>query len=246
MANGQFCSLNTPLLPLINPQMCIAALHAKAKAGIEKRCSLQIRKANSVNIPIPITPNVWILTSAPTVVSTGIMLICSEEAPKFIKPQTPLHVLQLPPACSTTFQHFYLLPCYETHELNINISLDTANLNVINISSLEFRIWQHLKDHWNGTQLDYLVNIPSVPIEQLYKQMVSSNGPFIPFISTDESIGDTISIWTLFSHRHLHNNYRIAHTCGIRDILLLIFLVLTCQISAPTFTIWFYAIYYCG
>ena len=84
-ANGQFCSLNTPLLPLVNPPMCIATLYTKDKAGIEKRCSLQIRKANSVSIPTPIAPNVWILTSAPTVVSTGIMLICPEEAPRFIK-----------------------------------------------------------------------------------------------------------------------------------------------------------------
>ena len=36
-ANGQFCSLNTPLLPLTNSPSCTAALYAKDKAGIEKR-----------------------------------------------------------------------------------------------------------------------------------------------------------------------------------------------------------------
>ena len=91
-ANRQFCSLNTPLLPLRNQPTCIAALCTKEKAGIEKRCSLQIRKANSVNIPTLIAPNVWILTSAPTAVTTGIMLICPEEAPKIIKTQTPVHI----------------------------------------------------------------------------------------------------------------------------------------------------------
>ena len=101
-ANGQFCSLNTPLLPLLNPPMCIAALYAKDKAVIKKRCSLQIRKANSASIPIPITPNVWILTSAPTAMSTGIMLTCPEEAPRFTKTQTPVHVLQI----TTSFQHY--------------------------------------------------------------------------------------------------------------------------------------------
>ena len=129
-SNKQFCSLNTPLQPLTNPLTCIAALHPKNKAGIEKRCSLLIRHTYSVNI---------------------------------INTQTPIHILQLPPACTATSQH------YATYELIINISLHTANLNVINISSPEFRIWQHLEDHWNETQLYHLTNIPSVPIDKLYK-----------------------------------------------------------------------------
>ena len=33
-ANRQFCSLNTPLLPLTNPPTCISALYAKDKASI--------------------------------------------------------------------------------------------------------------------------------------------------------------------------------------------------------------------
>ena len=39
-ANRQFCTLNTPLPPLANPPMCIAALYAKDKTVIRKRCSL--------------------------------------------------------------------------------------------------------------------------------------------------------------------------------------------------------------
>ena len=165
-------------------------------------------------------------------VSTGITLICPEEAPRFIKTQTPIHILWLPPACSTTSQHFHLPPCYETHELTINISLNTANLNVINISSPEFRIWQHLEDHWNETQLHHLSqtysqhflgawksSVPGIdkrkkiilqniwakqesalqtPIDQFHKHLISSNRPITPFMSTDESIDDTASIWTLF------------------------------------------------
>ena len=201
-ANGQFFSLNTPLQSLVNPPMIRATSYTKDKAGIEKRCSLQIRQVNSVSIPTPIAPNVWILTSAPTAVSTGITFICSEEAPRFIKTQTPIHNLWLPPACSATSQHFHLH--YETHGLTINISLNTANLNVINISSPEFRIWQHLEDHWNETQLHHLVNIPSVPVDKLYKHMVSSSGPITPFMSTDEPMGNTASIWTLFSHTGIY------------------------------------------
>ena len=136
--------------------------------------------------------------------STGIILICPEKAPRFIKTQTPVHILQLPSVCSTASQHSHLPPQYETHELTINISLNKANLNVINVSSPEFRIWQHLEDHWNGIQLHHLVNIPSVPIDQLCKQMVSSNGPFNPFMSNDDSIGDAVSIWTHLSHKGIY------------------------------------------
>ena len=139
-ANRQFCSINAPFQPLANPPSCTTAIYAKNKAGIEKRCSLQIRNVNSVNIPTPIAPNVWILTSASIPVLTGIMLICPEAAQRFIRTQTPIHILQLPPACNTMSQHFDLPPHYETDEITINISLNTVNLNVMNISSLEFRI----------------------------------------------------------------------------------------------------------
>ena len=202
--NRQFCSINTPLQPLANPPTCIAAINAKNKAGIEKRCSLQIRNINSATIPTPIAPNVWILTSPPTVVSTGIALICPDEAPRFIETQMPIHILHLPQACSTTSQHFNLPPWYETHQITVNISLNTANLNVMRISSPDFRIWQHLEDHWNGTQLHHLVNIPSVPIDEIYKHMINSNRPIIPFISTEESVDDTASLWTLFSHTGIY------------------------------------------
>ena len=49
-----------------------------------------------------------------------------------------------------------------------------------------------------------MVNILSVPIDQLYKQMVNSNRAINPFMSTDESTGDTVSIWTLFSHTGIY------------------------------------------
>ena len=199
-ANGQFCILNTPLLPLTNQPTCVSTLYAKDKDSIQNRCSLQIKKASSVSIPTSIAPNVWIITSLTTAVPSGITLICPGEAPRSVTPQTPIHILQLQPACSATSQHFHLPQCYESHEITINISLNMANLNVINISSPEFRIWHHLENHWNGTLLHHLVNIPSVPIDKLYKKMLTSNRSVNPFLSTDESIGETVSVWTLFSH----------------------------------------------
>ena len=75
-----------------------------------------------------------------------------------------------------------------------------ANLNMVNISSLNFHIWQHLKDHRNETQIHNLSSIPSVRIAQLYKHMISGIKPITPFTSPTESIDDTESIWTPFSH----------------------------------------------
>ena len=46
----------------------------------------------------------------------------------------------------------HLPPCYETTSLEVNISLDMANLHMMNISSLDFHIWQHLEKHWNERQ----------------------------------------------------------------------------------------------
>ena len=100
----------------------------------------------------------------------------------------------------TTSQHFHLPPWYELPAFTVNISLDIANPNMVNISSLDFHMWHHLEDHRNETQLHHLSSIPSVPITQLYKHMISGAKPITPFWSPTESIDDTASIWTLFSH----------------------------------------------
>ena len=176
----------------------------KNTTTISTRCSLQIRKTQSISIPSQIAPNVWILTSAPSTVMTMITLICPGETTKFITVKKPIHILWLPPACSATSPHIYLPPWSEHSELVVNISLDMANLNMVNISSLDFCIWHPLKDHKDRTQLPHLSSIPSVPIAQLYKHMISGNTHIIPFTSTTESIADTESIWTLFSHTRVY------------------------------------------
>ena len=61
-------------------------------------------------------------------------------------------------------------------------------------------MWQHLEKHQNETQLHHIINIPSVPVNQLYKHMVNGIHPTTPFTSPEESTGDTVPIWTLFSH----------------------------------------------
>ena len=155
-ANGQFCNILTPFQPLANPPSCITALYTKDAASISPRCSLQIRKTQSISILFQIATNVWILTTAPSAVTAAITLICQGETTKFITIKKPIHVLQLSPACSATSSNFLLPPHYESPTLEVNISLDMANLNTINISSLDFHIWQHLEKHQNESQLQHI------------------------------------------------------------------------------------------
>ena len=111
----------------------------------------------------------------------------------------PINVLQLPTACSATSPNFHLPPHYETTSSEVNITLDMANLHMINISSLDLCIWQHLEKHWNQSQLQHLASIPSVQVGQLYSHMTRDIQHITPF-SPEEPTGDTDSIWTLFSH----------------------------------------------
>ena len=142
----------------------------------------------------------WILTSATELNPAGITLICPDKAQKSFKVEKTIHILHLPPACSAMSQHFHLPPHYKNHQMMINISLNTANLSTMNISSPEFQVRQHLEDHWNKTQLNKLADVPTVPAAHLYKHMINHNGPILPFYLADESTDDTASIWTLFSH----------------------------------------------
>ena len=84
--------------------------------------------------------------------------------------------------------------------LTVNISLEIANLNMVNTLALDFHIWQNLEENKNETQPHHLASIPSIPVSKLYKLMVSDITPITPFTSPDESTEDTPSAWTLFSH----------------------------------------------
>ena len=95
-ANGQFCNIYAQLQLLANSPSCITALYAKSTATISTRCSLK-KKTQSISIPLQISPNVCILTSAPSTVTAALTLICPGEPTKFITVKKPIHVLQLPP-----------------------------------------------------------------------------------------------------------------------------------------------------
>ena len=199
-AHGQFCNIITPFQPLVNPPSCIAVLYTKNACRILARCSLQVRKTQDVSIPSQLAPSIWILTTPPSATTTAIALICPGETSKFVTIQKPIHILQLPPACSATMPTFHLPPHYENSALEVNISLDMANLNMINMSSLDFHIWQHLEKHQNESQQQHLASIPSVPMDQLYRHVINGIQPITSLTLPEESTGDTASIWTLFSH----------------------------------------------
>ena len=198
--NGQFCYIPTPFQPLANPPTCTSALYTRNLASISAQCSLQVRKTLDVNMPSQIAPNVWILTMPLSALASTITLICPGKSTTFIKVEKPIHISTIPTACSATSSNFHLPPRYQTLHLEVNISLDIANLHMTNISLLHFHIWQHLRDHRNKTQLQHLTTIPSIPVKKIYQHMISGTQHITPFNTADESIGHTDLIWTLFSH----------------------------------------------
>ena len=203
-ANGQFCTIPMPFQPLANPPTCTSALYARNLACITSSCSLQIRKTSDISILSQITPNIWILTTALSTPASTITLICPGKAMTFIRVEKPSHILRLLTACSATASHFHLPPRYQNSNLEVNFSLDMANLNMINISSLDFHVWQHLEDHRHETQLQHLATIPLIPVSKIYQHIISGTQHLTPFKSADESTGDTDSIWTLFSHTRIY------------------------------------------
>ena len=203
-ANGQFCSITTPFQPLANPPSSIAALYAKSTADITSKCSLQIQKASDTNLPTQIAPDVWILTTPLAAPANTMTLICPEKAMDTIIIQKPVCILKLPTACSATSSNFYLPPRYETWTLDVNISLNMANLHMINILAQDFHIWQHIGNNRSDVQLQHLTPIPSIPVHKIYQHLLNNTLPIMPFDMDKESTEHTDSIWTLFSHQWIY------------------------------------------
>ena len=134
-ASGQFYSITTPFQHLANPPSCVAALYARSPADITSQCSLQIRKTSDVNLTTQISPDVWILMTPLSTPASTIKLICPEKATETITLRKPIHILRLPTACSGTSPNFYLPPRYQTSNLDVNVSLNMANLHMINVSA---------------------------------------------------------------------------------------------------------------
>ena len=148
--------------------------------------------------------NVWILTTPLSTPASTITLICPERTTETITIQNPVHILRISMACSATSPNFYLPLRYQTSNFDINVSLNMANLHMINASALGFHIWQHLRDNRSETQLQHLTTIPSIPVHKIGQQMINGTQHIMPFDTTDESTEDTDSILTLFSHTGMY------------------------------------------
>ena len=193
-----------PFQLLANPPSCIAALYARSTVDIASKCSLQIQKASGINLPTQIAPDVWILTTPLAAPTNTMTLICPEKAMETIIIQKPVHILRLPMACSTTSSNFYLPPGYETLTLDVNVSLNMANLHMINILAQDFCIWQHLGSNRSEVQLQHLTTIPSIPVHKIYQHMLNNTSSIIPFDIDEESTEYTDLIWILFSHTEMY------------------------------------------
>ena len=129
-------------------------------------------------------------------------LIHPEKPMATIPIQKPIHILKLPMACSATSPNFYLPPRYETPTFDVNISLNMANLYMLNISAQDFCIWQHLGSNRSDMQLQHLTSISSIPVHKIYQHLFNSTIPVMPFDT--ESIGNTDSLWTLSTHLRIY------------------------------------------
>ena len=125
-------------------------------------------------------------------------MISPEKPMETIPIRQPLHILKLPMACSATSSYFYLPPMYESPVLNINVSLDMANLQTINITALHFHVWQHMGTNYSEGQLQHLANIPSVPVHKVHEHLLNSSLHLTPF--NMEPSEDTNTLWNLFTH----------------------------------------------
>ena len=195
-ANRQFCRINAPAQPLTKPPSCITAMYAKSDQAIGEQCSLSIYHAPHTFIPVAVTSNLWIIPSNSKTLASTIMIICSDKATSIVPLQQTFHILRLSTACSATSRYFHLPPHYEDHTMMMNVSLDTANINAINISASNFRIWQHFNSNWTTPHLHKLANIPQVPVGQLSKHMINTSKQ-VPFFTVKNDDEDPSLIWTI-------------------------------------------------
>ena len=147
VSNGQFCRINVLFQPLANLPSCVTALYAKKDWAIKEQCSVVISHMPHTYIPLAVTSNLGIIPWNPQTKGSTMTIICLDKATRTVPLQQPFHILRLSPACSAT-NYFHLPPHYEDYSIVTNVSPDTANINTFNISTQDFRIWQHLSRNW--------------------------------------------------------------------------------------------------
>ena len=126
-------------------------------------------------------------------------IICPDKTTSTVPLQQPFHMLRLSPVYSVTSNYFHLPSHYEDHSTVMNVSKDTANINAINISTLNFRIWQYFSRNWTQPYLQKLTNVPEVPVTQLYRDMLNAREPIHSLTIKDDD-EDSSLIWTILKH----------------------------------------------
>ena len=167
-ANEQFCPLLMPLQPLTNPPSCIAALYTKNSKEIDCLCGLTTKAQPGLYLPIPLKPNVWAIISSPFRQQLPVTVICPTRPATSIHISPPIHILKLEPACSATSQHFHLPPKYEDTHVTMNLSIYNANLDIIDISSVLFKITQHIPSVQQQEMFEKLAALP--PTTSTYQE----------------------------------------------------------------------------
>ena len=171
-ANGQFCPLTTPLQPLTNPSLCVAALYTKNSQEIDRLCELTTKTQPELYLPIPLASNVWAIISSPFKQQLPVTVICPTKPAMSIHISPPIHILRLESACSATSQHFHLPPKYEDTHVTMNLSIYNANLDIINISSALFKITQQIPSVQQQETLERLAALPPVPIKRITMELM--------------------------------------------------------------------------
>ena len=98
------------------------------------------------------------------------------------------------------------MPCLQCYikmfslTLMMNVSMDTANINVINISTPDVRIWQHFNSNRTTSDLQKLATVSEVPVAQLYKHMINTIEPVHSFTINKDDNKDQSLIWTISTH----------------------------------------------
>ena len=114
----------------------------------------------------------WAIISSPLKQQPPVTVICPTKPTISVQISPPIHVLRLEPACSATSQHFHLPPKYEDTHMTMNLSIYNANLDIINISSVLFRITQHIPSMQQQEMLEKLAALPPVPIKRITKELM--------------------------------------------------------------------------
>ena len=84
--------------------------------------------------------------------------------------------------------------------MTVHVSLDKANLKAINISTPDFHIWQHFSSNWTAIHLWKLVDVPEIPVAQLYKHMIDQDQPTLLFEINRDMKEKSSLTWKILAH----------------------------------------------